>query len=43
MINIVALAMSLDQEYGALRNRIYTHPTMSEELNDLVTLIDDQV
>jgi probable pyridine nucleotide-disulfide oxidoreductase len=43
VINIVALAMSLDQEYGVLPDRIYTHPTMSEELNDLFTLIDDQV
>jgi pyruvate/2-oxoglutarate dehydrogenase complex dihydrolipoamide dehydrogenase (E3) component len=42
MINIVALAMSLDQEYSVLRDRIYTHPSMSEALNDLFSLIDDQ-
>lgn len=43
VINAVALAMSLDQEYGVLRDRIYTHPSMSEALNDLFSLIDDQV
>jgi len=42
MINIVSLSMSLDQEYSVLRDRIYTHPSMSESLNDLLSLIDDQ-
>jgi pyruvate/2-oxoglutarate dehydrogenase complex dihydrolipoamide dehydrogenase (E3) component len=42
MINIVGLAMSLGQEYSVLRDRIYTHPSMSESLNDLFSLIDAQ-
>lgn len=35
MINIVKLAMDLDADYTVLRDQIYTHPTMSEALNDL--------
>lgn len=35
MINIVKLAMDFDADYTVLRDQIYTHPTMSEALNDL--------
>lgn len=35
MINIVKLAMDMDADYTVLRDQIYTHPTMSEALNDL--------
>ena len=35
MINIVKLAMDLNVDYTVLRDQIYTHPTMSEALNDL--------
>ncbi|WP_130861415.1 FAD-dependent oxidoreductase [Bacilliculturomica massiliensis] len=35
MINIVKLAMDLDVHYTVLRDQIFTHPTMSEALNDL--------
>lgn len=35
MINLVKLAMDLRLEYTVLRDRIYTHPTMTEALNDL--------
>ena len=35
MINIVKLAMDAGLPYTALRDQIFTHPTMSEALNDL--------
>ena len=35
MINIVKLAMDAKLPYTALRDMIFTHPTMSESLNDL--------
>jgi len=35
MINIIKLAMDLDADYQVLADQIYTHPTMSEALNDL--------
>lgn len=35
MINIVKLAMDMEADYRVLRDNIYTHPTMSEALNDL--------
>lgn len=38
MINIVKLAMDLGASYTALRDQIFTHPTMSEALNDLFSL-----
>lgn len=38
MINIVKLAMDMDAPYQVLRDQIFTHPTMSEALNDLFTL-----
>jgi len=38
MINLVKLAMDLDADYTVLRDRVYTHPTMTEALNDLFSL-----
>lgn len=35
IINIVQLAMQADLDYTVLRDNIYTHPSMSECLNDL--------
>ena len=35
MINLVKLAMDAKLPYTVLRNMIFTHPTMSEALNDL--------
>ena len=35
MINLVKLAMEAGIPYTALRDGIFTHPTMSEGLNDL--------
>jgi pyruvate/2-oxoglutarate dehydrogenase complex dihydrolipoamide dehydrogenase (E3) component len=35
MVNTIALAMDLDADYTVLRDRIYTHPTMTEAFNDL--------
>ena len=37
MINLVKLAMDAGLPYTALRDNIFTHPTMSEALNDLFT------
>ncbi|WAW14722.1 FAD-dependent oxidoreductase [Peptostreptococcus equinus] len=36
LINLVKLAMDLKTDYRVLANSIYTHPTMSESLNDLL-------
>lgn len=36
MINIVKLAMDLGADYHVLKEQIFTHPTMSEALNDLL-------
>ncbi|RGZ01295.1 FAD-dependent oxidoreductase [Clostridium sp. AM58-1XD] len=35
MINLIKLAMDLGADYTVLRDRIYTHPTMTEAFNDL--------
>lgn len=35
VINLVALAMKNDLHYSVLRDFIFTHPSMSEGLNDL--------
>ena len=35
IINIVKLAMDAGLDYTVLRDQIFTHPTMSEALNDL--------
>lgn len=40
MINTVKLAMDLGADYTVLRDQIFTHPTMSEALNDLFALVD---
>ncbi|MFJ7738737.1 FAD-dependent oxidoreductase [Lysinibacillus sp. NPDC097287] len=39
MINIVDFAMKSGQDYTFLRDHIFTHPTMSEALNDLFSQI----
>lgn len=39
MINTVKLAMDLDADYTVLRDQIFTHPTMSEALNDLFGMV----
>ncbi len=36
IINLVAMAMKTDQDYTFLRDFIFTHPSMSEALNDLM-------
>ncbi|MGI6070798.1 MAG: FAD-dependent oxidoreductase [Blautia sp.] len=38
MINTVKLAMDLEAGYPVLRDQIFTHPTMSEALNDLFAI-----
>lgn len=35
IINLVKLAMDAGLPYTALRDKVFTHPTMSEALNDL--------
>lgn len=40
MINIVSVAMKAKLPYTFLRDHIFTHPTMSESLNDLLTTFD---
>lgn len=40
IINIVQLAMKADLDYTILRDNIYTHPSMSEFLNDLFSTLD---
>lgn len=37
VINLVAMAMKTGQEYTFLRDFIFTHPSMSEALNDLMS------
>ncbi len=39
MINIIKLAMDADMSYTVLRDQIYTHPVMTEALNDLFSMI----
>lgn len=36
MINLLKLAMDVEADYTILRDFIYTHPTMSEALNELL-------
>lgn len=38
IINLVAFAMKTGQEYTFLRDFIFTHPSMSESLNDLMNI-----
>ncbi len=40
MINLIKLAMDHQLPYTAIRDQIFTHPTMSESLNDLFSLVD---
>lgn len=40
VINLIALAMDMDQSFHSLRDRIYTHPSMTEILNDLFSQIE---
>lgn len=42
VINIISTAMAADLPYTALRDQIFTHPSIAEALNDLFTLIDKQ-
>ena len=37
IINIVSIVMKMGQEYTFLRDYIFTHPSMSEALNDLMS------
>ena len=37
-INVIKLAMDLGADYSVLRDQIFTHPTMTEALNDLFAL-----
>lgn len=39
MINLIKLAMDAKLPYSILRDNIYTHPTMSEALNDLLAVV----
>lgn len=39
IINTVSVAMKANEDYTFLRDNIFTHPTMSEALNDLFSLI----
>ncbi len=38
IINVVAMAMKTGQDYTFLRDFIFTHPSMSEALNDLMNI-----
>lgn len=38
VINVIALAMDQKLPYQTIRDHIFTHPTMSEALNDLFTI-----
>lgn len=38
-INLIALAINENISYQSLRDGIYTHPTMSEALNDLLEMV----
>ena len=41
MINLIKLAMDAKLPYTVLRDNIYTHPTMSEGLNDLFSAVGE--
>ncbi len=38
IINMVAMAMKTEQDYTFLRDFVFTHPSMSEALNDLMNI-----
>ena len=40
IINILKLAMDADLPYTTLRDQIFTHPSMSESLNDLLSMLN---
>lgn len=40
IINIITVAMNVHLPYTALRDQIYTHPTLAEGLNDLFAMVD---
>lgn len=40
VVNIVSVFMKSGQPYTVLRDTIFTHPSMAENLNDLLTAID---
>lgn len=40
LINLIKLAMDAGLPYQVLRDNIYTHPTMSEALNDLLSMVE---
>lgn len=40
IINIISLAMHQKLSYKILKNQIFTHPSMSESLNELFSLLD---
>ncbi|MGL4548753.1 hypothetical protein [Eubacterium aggregans] len=39
VINIIKLAMDMGADYTVLLDQIYTHPTMSEAINDLFGMV----
>ena len=39
MINIIKTVMDAGLPYTTLRDQIFTHPSMSESLNDLFSLV----
>ncbi len=41
MINIVKMVMDAGLPYSILRDQIFTHPSMSESLNDLFSLVNE--
>jgi pyruvate/2-oxoglutarate dehydrogenase complex dihydrolipoamide dehydrogenase (E3) component len=40
VINTVAMAMSTKLDYRVVRDTIFTHPSMSETLNDLLSQVN---
>ncbi len=43
VINIISLAMKAHLPYTLLRDQIYTHPTMTEALNDLFATVNEKI
>lgn len=41
VINMISMAIQMEQPYTFLRDHIFTHPTMSEALNDLFSQISE--
>lgn len=41
VVNIVSVFMKSGEPFTVLRDTIFTHPSMSELLNDLLNLISD--